>query len=110
MKKSLFLRCLGQRDGDQWVIVCLDFDLAAQAESFDRARDLLEAQIKSYVRDAMVGPDRAHAEYLMSRRAPFSLWAKYYLTLVRETLRPTFKPTVRREHAFRENMPLAPAC
>jgi hypothetical protein len=109
MKKSLILRCLGQRDGDQWVIVCLDFDLAAQAETFERARDLLENQIKCYVRDAMVGQDREHADYLLFRRAPMALWFKYYAALARDFLSPKIKLRGR-ARPFREAWPLVPAC
>lgn len=110
MKNSfeIFVRCIGRREDSQWTVVCLNFDLAAQAVTFEEARDRLEAQIREYVRDAMSGEDRAHASYLMNRRAPLSLWLLYYVALLREKLNfPAFR-TVRRERPFREPLHLSP--
>lgn len=80
MKPSdLMIRCLALREGDQWVAVCLPFDLAVQAESLPEVREKLDEQIRSYLEDALVGQDRAHAEYLLTRRAPWRYWALYWV-------------------------------
>lgn len=110
-EKRVVVRCYGEKNDGQWTIVCLDFCLAAQADTFNEARVRLDAQIVSYLRDALVGPDRAHARYLLSRRAPASMWAKYYyakaLTMLLQLLgnkhgRPGQRP-------FRETIPNIPA-
>ena len=62
-----------------WVALCLDFDLAAQGETFEEARNHLDGMITEYVADALTGPDRDHAASLLNRRAPWRYWLHYYL-------------------------------
>lgn len=76
---NLIVRCSAERKNGQWQILCLDFCLAAQADSFDEARLKLEAMIAEYVSDALIGEDRAFAPALLRRRAPLQDWAKYYV-------------------------------
>ena len=91
-------------DEGQWVAYCLDLNLAAQSDTFKDAKIRLEAQIRGYVAD-LNGVDKAHAEYLLSRRAPLNLWARYYFAKVANALSgglsklPRLKP-------FSEPMPL----
>jgi hypothetical protein len=73
------LRCLAFREGEQWVGVCLEFNLAAQGDSFAEVRHRLDAQIATYLREALAGPDREHAGYLLRRRAPLRYWLRYWL-------------------------------
>lgn len=77
----MVVRCFAQRDGKQWVAVCVDFNLAAQAGSFVQAKKKLHEQIVSYVRDIINGDDAAFAHQLFNRRAPASIMARYYLIL-----------------------------
>jgi len=56
-------------EGDQWVALCLDFDLAAQGASMAEVKDRLDAQIFDYVTQA-VTVDRQNAPYLLRRKAP----------------------------------------
>ena len=76
--EELVLRCMAEREGDQWVAQCLDLCLAAQGDSYDDARSKLEAMMYDYVKDALIGEDRMYADQLMTRKAPFSQWVKYY--------------------------------
>lgn len=76
--RQMLLRCYAEQKQGCWQAFCLDFDLAAQADSFEEARDKLHQMIAEYVYDALAGEDRAYAESLLSRRAPLRLWAKYY--------------------------------
>jgi len=76
--RELILRCYAERQHGQWVAVCLDFSLAAQDETLEGAKARLEAQIEEYVFDAIEGEDREHAEQLLTRRAPWQQWARYY--------------------------------
>jgi len=87
------------------VAFCLDFDLAAQADTLPEVKSLLEAQIKEYVFDALAGDDKGYADQLLTRRAPWFLWAQYYLA--------GFKEKVLHLHnllRFKERMPLVPDC
>lgn len=77
-KLRLALRCYADKEGDQWQAFCLDLNLAAQAASFDEARRKLHSMIDEYVYDALAGEDQEHADYLLSRKAPFFCFAKYY--------------------------------
>lgn len=77
--QDLILRCYAERQDAQWVAVCLDFSLAAQDDTLEGAKARLEAQIEEYVFDAIAGEDRAFAEQLLTRRAPWPQWMRYYL-------------------------------
>ena len=95
---QLILKCYIDEEEGAWVAVCLDFNLAAQAESPSAARKKLEAMILSYVTEALT-VDREYADQLLSRKAPWPAWIKYYW----RRLLPNHDST------FREVMPLRPA-
>ena len=107
MYRDMTVRCYGERKNGQWALVCLEFSLVAQDTSFESALKSLDGQIACYLRDALVGQDRKHARYLLSRRAPAAYWVKYYVAKVANWLKK--KPDV--DHrSFRETLPLHPAC
>jgi predicted RNase H-like HicB family nuclease len=72
------LKCYAEKEADCWVAVCLDFNLAAQGDSFEEAKSKLEAMIADYIYDALAGEDKPYAAQLLARRAPLSAWLKYY--------------------------------
>lgn len=78
---NLVLRCYSLYDKEQWIAFCLDFDLAAQADSFEEAKEKLEDMIKVYVFDALVGEDKEYSEQMLFRKAPLIEWIKYYYYL-----------------------------
>ena len=49
----LMLRCFAQKDGAQWVAVCVDLNLAAQADTCAEAKKRLDAQIIHVCRHPM---------------------------------------------------------
>jgi predicted RNase H-like HicB family nuclease len=74
------LRCYAKKEGSDWVAVCIDLSLAAQAESPQLAKEKLESMIMTYVNEAL----NEHKEYsaqLLSRKAPFSQQLTYYKAL-----------------------------
>jgi hypothetical protein len=75
---DLLLRCYAEKSEGHWQAFCLDLCLAAQGDSYKEVRNKLDAMISEYVYDALVGEDKAYAEQLLSRKAPFYQWAKYY--------------------------------
>ena len=102
--KQLFLRCMADRSGDQYQAFCLDLDLAVQADSMAEAKLKLEAQIDEYVYDALAGEDQAHAEQLLTRRAPPALWARYYWYKFNISVGHVREGVL----SFKERMPLVP--
>lgn len=101
--KQLIMRCFAEQYGDLWVAVCLDFTLAAQGESFEEVKLKLEVMIADYVRDALVGDDKDHARYFLTRRAPLNFWLKYYWIKLKVLL------CHQTNTLFDEIMPLKPA-
>jgi hypothetical protein len=100
--EQLILKCYVEPEEGAWVAVCLDFNLAAQAESSDAARRKLEAMILSYVREALT-VDREYADQLLTRKAPWPAWVRYYLHVWLARL------SQHSGNAFHEVMPLRPA-
>lgn len=80
---KLIVRGYVKPDGNQWVAVCIDLSLAAQADSLEAAKRKLMEQIKLYVTEA-VTVDSEHAEYLLNRKAPLIQRAEYYLIALKE--------------------------
>ena len=101
--EQLIVKCYAEQDGGCWVAVCLNFNLAAQGDSFDEAKVKLESMIAEYVYDALAGEDKPYAAQLLSRRAPVSTWLRYYLIVAQIYLCHSTGRT------FDETMPLIPA-
>ncbi|HWK54207.1 MAG TPA: hypothetical protein VNR18_07560 [Hyphomicrobiales bacterium] len=81
---QLILRCYAENSDGAWRAMCLDLNLAAEADTFERVREKLELQIREYVADALVGQDRAFGERLLSRRAPLKYWVRYWRAKIRD--------------------------
>lgn len=75
---DLVVRCYAEKVDNQWQAFCLDFSLAAQADTLVEARAKLESMIGEYVRDALFGEDKDFAEQMLFRRAPLRDWLKYH--------------------------------
>ncbi len=103
---SLLLRFYVEKKGDQWQAFCLDFCLAAQADTFQEARRKIESMTAEYVYDALAGEDRDYAEQLLSRKAPLNQWFKYYK--YRFLSKVVHAPANEIYRAFKEPMPLKP--
>ncbi len=102
---DLVLRCYAKYYKKQWIAFCLDFDLAAQADSFEEVKEKLENMIKEYVFDALVGEDKEYADQLLSRKAPIFEWIKYYYYLFVYQVINTKDDFYR---LFKEPLPLTP--
>jgi hypothetical protein len=98
---DLMIRCLALKEDEQWVAICLPYDLAAQGNTLPEVKGKLEAQIRDYLEDALVGPDREHADYLLHRRAPARYWLLYWFAGLVNTLRDIKK--------YETPVPLVPA-
>lgn len=103
--QNLFVRVYGERQHDQWTLMCLDYSLVVQADTLLEAKRKLNEQMRMYLRDALVGQDRAHAADLLLRRAPLRYWVKFYwhYTMMK------FREARRTRLAERETLPMVPA-
>jgi hypothetical protein len=70
-------------NGKIWVAMSLEFGLAAQAASEQEAKRKLHNQIQEYF-DEAIGQDKAFQKKLLSRRAPFSWYIKYYWLMLKK--------------------------
>ncbi|PHM36450.1 DUF1902 domain-containing protein [Xenorhabdus innexi] len=70
------LRCMAYQQGDMYIAACLDLSLAAQANSIDEAFSKLKAQVSDYLEEIAAEPK--YAKQLMNRKAPISMWLKYW--------------------------------
>ena len=76
---DLVLRCYGhQVKGGRWYGVCLNLNLAAEAESLEGLRKKLHDMIGSYIETVLDTNDADSIPTLLSRRAPFFDWVTYY--------------------------------
>lgn len=103
------IRCYAKREGDLWVAVCIDFCLAAQGSSLEEAKESLEGQVLEYVEDAVLGEDKEHMEYLLSRKAPLSQRVTYHLLRVAAGFKPkaSAKPDTPKANALKDHFGLS---
>lgn len=94
------VRCFAERSEGQWTAVCIDFALAAQADTVEEAINGLHMQIESYLHDACEGDDIAHRDELLSRRAPFSMYVHYYLLKASYTIQTALRKKPKKERLF----------
>lgn len=103
--QQLILRCVAECENGQWQAICLDFNLAAQADSFDDVERKLKGMICEYVYDALQGEDHEYAAQFLTRKAPVGYWAKYYYVCF---LHKYLRIRSDLSRFFNETLPLAP--
>jgi hypothetical protein len=103
---QLLLRCYAEQKLGHWQAFCLDLGLASQGETEAEARGKLNAMMREYLHDALAGEDRQYAEYFLTRKAPMSQWAKYYLYSLMDGLHLHFGTE---RTLFKKLIPLAPS-
>ena len=74
---DLLVRCYAFKEGEQWIAVCLDLNLASQGDTFLEVRRKLFVVIGSYAHEALT-EDYDDAEYLLTRKAPLREWLRYW--------------------------------
>lgn len=83
--KEIVLRCFAKKENNYWVAVCVDLSLAAQADTLEIAHQKLDEQVRSYIDEALT-IHRAHADSLLTRKAPPALMLEYYKIKVVSTM------------------------
>jgi hypothetical protein len=76
--KHLILRCYGQRKDGKWFGVCLELNIAAEADSLPELKKKINSMISSYIEAVCETDDKASIPDLLRRRAPLSDWIHYY--------------------------------
>lgn len=95
LKDDLFLvRIYGEKHGDTWALVSLDFGLAAQGKTVQEALSRLDEQIKEYIYDATVGEDKEFGSELLSRKAPFEFFLKYYWFNIKKAVKSQLRNAI----------------
>ncbi len=77
--KQLTLKCYAEYKENVWSAICLDFNLAAQGDTFEETKQKLESMIFDYLHDIFEGEDKNFAGQLLNRKAPLEFWLRYYL-------------------------------
>lgn len=110
MKPSdLVLRCYVEREQDgSWFAICLDLNLATQADTARQAKQKLHTQIEQYVREAMT-VDLPYLEQLIPRKAPLGFFVKYYLIKAVCAIRGMNRHSPSAKRIFKEHLPVVPA-
>lgn len=75
------LRCMAYQQNGVFVAACLDLSLAAQADTMPEAMSKLDAQVRDYLEEAFSEP--AYTKQLLNRKAPLSMWIKYWIIAFR---------------------------
>lgn len=76
---ELVLRCYGHQMGSKkWYGVCLELNLAAEAETSKELVDKLHEMILSYIDTVLDTEDQGSIGVLLSRKAPLKDWLTYY--------------------------------
>jgi len=98
----LLVRCVMEGYGDSWQAFSLELGLAAQGRSQKEVHDKLVNMIKDYVLEA-VTIDREHCASLLSRRATWQVYFKYWRAVIEEKISNS-----RNHCTFKNLMPLGP--
>lgn len=76
---NLILRCYGYRTRKgNWYGVCLNFDIAVEAEDKDHLKRKMHDVLVSYVESVKDTEDNSSIPFLLSRRSPIKDWLIYY--------------------------------
>ena len=77
---DLILRCYGHKtEKGNWFGICLDFNLAVEAESPEFLQEKMSEAIVSYIETVLDTDDKKSIPELLSRHAPVHDWLIYYL-------------------------------
>ena len=77
--RHMLIKCYAERHDGLWVAVCINFNLAAQAETFEEAKDRLFAQIEDHIEEALSAPEPIRHQLLYERKAPLIDRLRYRL-------------------------------
>ena len=106
--EKFVLRCYGyKKRNNRWYGVCIDFNLAVEADSPEELKQKMGEIIYSYIETVIDTDDKASIPNLISRKAPIRDFVIYYVMRLAISLHK-----FRRNIAFKEVIPfhLAHSC
>jgi hypothetical protein len=74
--RALVLRCYIEGAGRSWQGICVDLDIAAEGESLEEVRTVLDDMISTYLDSAMTYPTEER-QRLLNRKSPLLLRIKF---------------------------------
>ena len=77
--ENLVLRCYGYKKRDRWHGVCIDLNLAVEANSAEHLNEKMGEVISSYIDTVIDTEDAGSVPDLISRKAPLRDFLIYYL-------------------------------
>ena len=84
---NLILRCYGYKANGMWTALCLDFNVAVEAETPEQLKVKMQDMIESYIETALDTDDNGSVASLMLRKAPLRDWIVYCALCVISGLR-----------------------
>ncbi len=75
------LRCYAVSRGREWEALCLDLDIAVEADTFGEAKRGLEGAIDSYLATVTELPAKERKR-MLKRKAPLKAWLAYYWAIL----------------------------
>jgi hypothetical protein len=84
---NLILRCYGYCTNGKWTALCLDFNLAVEAETPEQLKSKMQDMIESYIETVLDTDDSGSIASLMMRKSPLKDWVFYYALCVFAGLR-----------------------
>ena len=104
---QLTIKCYAEHKEGAWSAICLDFNIAAQADTFEESKEKLEGMIADYLYDIFEGEDKAFASQLLNRRAHWSFWLRYYyLDFINNIYHKANNVRCNANRIFNETMPI----
>lgn len=82
------LRCYGYKDRrGKWCGVCLELNLAAEADSAQELKSKLGSMIESYIGTVLETDEKGSIPSLLRRKAPLNDWIYYFLIFLLNYIR-----------------------
>jgi hypothetical protein len=79
------LECIAHGSGNDWQAICLDLDIAVQAQSLHEVTRILQESVSTYIQDAMEQDEPTRTQ-MLNRSVPFSVRAVWAIRLFMATL------------------------
>ncbi|MBR0833774.1 hypothetical protein JQ612_11270 [Bradyrhizobium manausense] len=79
------LECIAHGSGHEWQAICLDLDIAVQAQSLDDVTRILQEAVASYIDDALQQDEPTRSQ-MLNRSVPFSVRAVWAVRLFMATI------------------------
>jgi hypothetical protein len=77
--------CIAHGSGNEWQAICLDLDIAVQAQSLHDVTRILRESVASYIQEALQQDEPLRSQ-MLNRSVPFSVRAAWAVRLFMATI------------------------